>query len=99
MPNRVPRTLWSDLRNVICLRWTNALTSNSRFAGQLTGTRILIIDANSVPRDTWLDADICIIGAGPAGISLAREFDARPFRVMLLEAGWLKLQLCGPGAL
>ena len=55
----------------------------------------MIIDANSVPRDTWLDADICIIGAGPAGISLAREFDARPFRVILLESGRLKRNRAG----
>ena len=34
-----------------------------------------------------LEGDICIIGAGPAGISLAREFDAMSFRVILLEGG------------
>jgi choline dehydrogenase-like flavoprotein len=50
----------------------------------------LIINANSVPLDTVLETDICIIGAGPAGISLAREFDSQSFRVILLEAGKLK---------
>ena len=54
------------------------------------GGVILIIDANSVPSGTVLDADICIIGAGPAGISLAKEFDGQPFRVILLEAGKLR---------
>ena len=47
----------------------------------------MIIDARSLPGGALLDADICIIGAGPAGISLAREFDAQPFRVVLLEGG------------
>ena len=50
----------------------------------------MFIDANSVPRHAMLEADICIIGAGPAGISLAREFNGQLFRVILLEAGKLK---------
>jgi choline dehydrogenase-like flavoprotein len=32
-------------------------------------------------------ADLCIIGAGPAGITIARELDNRGVRVCLLEAG------------
>jgi choline dehydrogenase-like flavoprotein len=55
----------------------------------------LIIDANNVPRGTLLETDICIIGAGPAGISLAREFDNQPFRVILLESGRLKRNRAG----
>jgi choline dehydrogenase-like flavoprotein len=31
--------------------------------------------------------DICIVGAGPAGISLALQFEATHLRVCLLEAG------------
>ena len=34
-----------------------------------------------------LEYDVCIIGAGPAGISLALAFDKTRFRVCLLEAG------------
>jgi choline dehydrogenase-like flavoprotein len=49
----------------------------------------LIIDANDLPVGTAVEADICIIGAGPAGITIAREFDALAFRVILLEAGAL----------
>lgn len=37
-----------------------------------------------------LETDVCIIGAGPAGISLARAFDGKPFRVILLEGGKLR---------
>jgi choline dehydrogenase-like flavoprotein len=36
---------------------------------------------------TMIDTDVCIIGAGPAGITLARELVGQPFRVCLLEAG------------
>lgn len=50
----------------------------------------MIVNANDVPRGITLETDICIIGAGPAGISLAREFDGQPFRVVLLEAGKLR---------
>jgi choline dehydrogenase-like flavoprotein len=55
----------------------------------------LIVDANEVPCNGVLDSDICIIGGGPAGISLAREFDGQPFRVILLEAGKLKRDRAG----
>ncbi len=32
-------------------------------------------------------ADIAIIGAGPAGITIAREFLNSPYRVLLIESG------------
>ena len=34
----------------------------------------MIVDARSLPRNTVVDADVCIVGAGAAGITLAREF-------------------------
>ena len=34
-----------------------------------------------------LDADICIVGAGPAGLTLASELATRGRRVVLLESG------------
>ncbi|HEU4371533.1 MAG TPA: GMC family oxidoreductase [Methylomirabilota bacterium] len=34
-----------------------------------------------------LDADVCIVGAGPAGLALARELAARARRIVLLESG------------
>ena len=54
-----------------------------------SGYTQLIINANSLPSGTMLDTDVCIIGAGPAGISLAQAFDGKPFRVILLEGGQL----------
>ncbi len=50
----------------------------------------MFADARSVPKDTRLDTDICIIGAGPAGITLAREFIGSSFRIAVLESGGLQ---------
>ncbi|WP_243373279.1 FAD-dependent oxidoreductase [Microvirga solisilvae] len=43
-------------------------------------------DAENYPHET-LDADICIIGAGPAGITLAKGFLGSNIRVVILESG------------
>ena len=34
-----------------------------------------------------VNSDLCIVGAGPAGITLAREFSGTSTRVCLLESG------------
>jgi hypothetical protein len=47
----------------------------------------MLIDGRSLPRDQVLDTDLCIIGAGAAGITLALAFADRPIDVCLLEAG------------
>jgi choline dehydrogenase-like flavoprotein len=49
----------------------------------------MIVDARRVPSDSLIDCDLCIVGAGAAGITIAREFLGRPERVVLLESGWL----------
>jgi choline dehydrogenase-like flavoprotein len=49
----------------------------------------VILDARQLPRDTVIDADVCIVGAGAAGITLAREFIGQPFKVCLIESGGL----------
>jgi len=50
----------------------------------------LIIDARSVPENTTIETDICIVGAGTAGLTLTRELIGKNFRVCLLESGGLK---------
>ncbi|MCP5182535.1 MAG: GMC family oxidoreductase [Pseudomonadales bacterium] len=47
----------------------------------------MILDNNDtdVPR-TW-KVDVCIVGAGAAGITLARDFASRRFSVLVIEAG------------
>jgi choline dehydrogenase-like flavoprotein len=50
----------------------------------------MIIDARSLPPDEILETDLCIIGAGPAGMTIAREFANQDIRVCLVESGGLE---------
>jgi len=50
----------------------------------------MTVDARSLPENATIETDVCIIGAGVAGLTLAREFIGSGFRVCLLECG-------GPG--
>lgn len=47
----------------------------------------MIIDARTLAHGQTIDADICIVGAGIAGITLARELAGRQLRVCVLESG------------
>ena len=49
----------------------------------------MLDDANKVPRGTTVRTDVCIVGAGAAGITLARELAGGPHDVVLLESGGL----------
>jgi choline dehydrogenase-like flavoprotein len=48
-----------------------------------------IIDLNHVQDNAFLEADLCIVGSGPAGLSLANEFVGTDIRVLVLESGGL----------
>lgn len=50
----------------------------------------MIIDARSLPAGKVIETDVCVVGAGTAGITLAREFVGKKFRVCLLESGGLE---------
>jgi choline dehydrogenase-like flavoprotein len=52
----------------------------------------MLVDALKLPVDTLVETDICIIGAGAAGITLARELRDRPEQVCLLESGGLDFE-------
>ena len=41
----------------------------------------MFVDARTIPEDHVLGTDVCIIGAGAAGITLARELAGQPYRV------------------
>ncbi|MFC9999024.1 GMC oxidoreductase [Nocardia sp. NPDC127526] len=49
------------------------------------------IDDLSAVRDTDLVADVCIIGSGPAGLTIATELAGSRLRVLVLESGGLEL--------
>lgn len=51
----------------------------------------MLLDAHDVAADTTLAADICVIGAGAAGITLARALAAANRSVLLLESGGFDL--------
>ena len=45
------------------------------------------IDARTIDPGTLIEGDICIIGAGAAGISMALEWINTPYKIILLEGG------------
>ncbi len=47
----------------------------------------MIADIQEFAKDTVLRADVCVIGSGAAGITLAREFLGTKHSVIVLEAG------------
>ena len=47
----------------------------------------MILDAESLADGTRLAADVCILGAGAAGITLARELEGTGLTVVVLESG------------
>ena len=50
----------------------------------------MIEDFNALEDGVCIAADVCIIGAGAAGVTLAREFLGTRFCVVLLESGGLE---------
>jgi choline dehydrogenase-like flavoprotein len=47
----------------------------------------MVVDARALADGTVLRAQVCVIGAGAAGITLARELSSRGLDVLLLESG------------
>ena len=50
----------------------------------------MLIDARTVPDGETLDHDICIIGAGAAGLTIARQLVGRGLKVCIAESGGLE---------
>lgn len=49
-------------------------------------------DARTLDNGTLIEGDICIVGAGAAGISMALEWKDTPYKVILLEGGGFDLE-------
>ena len=46
----------------------------------------MLSDARELSNDQQVEVDVCIVGAGPAGISIARELIGNGGRVWLLDS-------------
>ena len=47
----------------------------------------MILDGRLIPQGATIQADVCVVGAGAAGISLAMSLQAAGVDVVLLESG------------
>jgi choline dehydrogenase-like flavoprotein len=47
----------------------------------------MFIDSRTLPENTEVQGDVCIIGAGPAGITLALELASNNRRIVVFESG------------
>lgn len=45
-----------------------------------------LVDATAIPGGSTLEADVCVVGAGPAGVAVAAELDRAGVRTLLLES-------------
>jgi choline dehydrogenase-like flavoprotein len=50
----------------------------------------MISNAEEIENGACLTPDICVVGAGPAGIAMALDLSSRGLDVLLLESGFLK---------
>ena len=49
--------------------------------------RMHVDDLAAIPADARIEADICIIGSGPAGLTITSELADTELRVVVLESG------------
>jgi 2-polyprenyl-6-methoxyphenol hydroxylase-like FAD-dependent oxidoreductase len=47
----------------------------------------MFVDARNIPNGSDITTQICIVGAGAAGITLARELNGSGLTCLLLESG------------
>ena len=54
-----------------------------------SGKTCMILDSRQLPNGSTIQADVCIVGAGAAGITIARELIPSGLKVVVLESGGL----------
>jgi choline dehydrogenase-like flavoprotein len=67
--------------------FNNRGTAMCTFFFNLEQDLIMHIDARQIDNQSVIEGDICIIGSGAAGISMALEWINTPYKVILLEGG------------
>ena len=50
----------------------------------------MVINSHDIEADQVINTDICIVGAGVAGLTLASELRNQKYRVSLIECGGLE---------
>lgn len=50
------------------------------------------IDARNLDNNSIIEGDLCIVGAGAAGLSMALDLEKAPFKIILLEGGGLEYE-------
>jgi choline dehydrogenase-like flavoprotein len=53
----------------------------------------MLMDARSIESGTRLECDLCIVGTGPAGISIAHELRKSGLSIILVESGGLNVEV------
>lgn len=48
----------------------------------------MLIDASTIPGGTVLDCDLCIVGSGPAGLTIAHKLRDQGISIILLDSGF-----------
>ncbi len=52
----------------------------------------MFVDSREIPAAGTIEAEVCIVGAGAAGIAIARELVGQQFRAVVLESGGFALE-------
>jgi choline dehydrogenase-like flavoprotein len=52
----------------------------------------MLVDANALADGSALEAEVCVVGSGPAGITLARELIGAGVSVCLVESGGIRYE-------
>lgn len=50
------------------------------------------VDLEQCKENVLMEADICIIGSGPVGLFIAKEFEDTDLNILILESGGLELE-------
>lgn len=57
------------------------------FFDSAAGVSILLLDSHFMQKGDQLQADVCIVGSGPAGLTIAEEMEGLGYSVLVLESG------------